>query len=117
MVPSATPRAAVAGSTLICPVQLDRDVACVAPVGELDLATVPRLDAELEHLREAGFHSLVVDLRGLSFIDSSGVELLLRWAAKAARRGHAFSLVPGSQRIQMVLALTGVVDLLTFDRS
>jgi anti-sigma B factor antagonist len=107
---------ALAGATFFCNVQPDRDAAIVAPVGELDMATVPLLDAELCTLRDAGFRKLVVDLRGLSFIDSSGVQLLIRWATRAVRHGQAFSLVPGSERVQMVLALTGVVDLLAFDQ-
>jgi anti-sigma B factor antagonist len=99
-----------------CTVHPDTDSAVVAPEGELDLATAPVLDAELCRLRDAGVAKLVVDLRGLTFIDSTGVHLLLRWATWAARDGRAFSLVPGSERIQMVLAMTGVVDMLAVTR-
>jgi anti-anti-sigma factor len=106
---------APAGATFQCHVHPARDAVVVAPVGELDLATVPLLDAELRQLREAGFMQLVLDLRGLSFLDSSGVQLLLMWHSRALRRGHAFTLIPGSERIQRVLALTGVVDHLSFD--
>ena len=106
----------LAGPTFHCTVRPDNDATVVAPEGELDIATAPRLDAALCRLRDAGFAKLVVDLRGLTFIDSSGVQLLLRWGTWAARGGRGFSLIPGSQRIQMVLAMTGVIDVLAFDR-
>ena len=107
---------AVLDGSFHCTVRPDRDAAIVVPEGELDIATAPLLEAELTALRDAGFERLVVDLRGLTFIDATGVHLFLRWAASATRRGHAFSLVPGAQRIQMVLAMTGVVEMLMFDR-
>jgi anti-sigma B factor antagonist len=99
-----------------CTVRSDTDAVVLAPEGELDLATAPVLDDQLHDVRDAGCRKLVVDLRGLTFIDSTGVQLLLRWAAWAARNGRAFSLIPGSERVQMVFAITGIVDRLAFDR-
>jgi anti-sigma B factor antagonist len=101
--------------TFTCTVHNDTDAAIVVPRGELDLATAPVLDAQLRRVRDAGGDKLVVDLRGLTFIDSTGVQLLLHWGTWAARSGRAFSLIPGADRVQMVFALTGVVDLLAFD--
>jgi len=48
-----------------------RDSVRVAPVGELDLATVDKLRAEIERLRESGFARIVLDLRGVRFLDST----------------------------------------------
>ena len=112
---SSTPTVADA-CAFTCTSRPDTDAVLVVPEGELDLATAPLLDAELRQARDAGCEKLVVDLRGLNFIDSSGVHLLLRWAAWAARHDRAFSLIPGSKRVQMVFAMTGVLDLLAFDR-
>jgi anti-sigma B factor antagonist len=111
---STEPPRAFAGATFHCPVHPNREAAVVAPVGELDLATAPILEAQLEQLLEAGFRQLVVDLRGLSFLDSTGVQLLLRWDAGARQDGHTFSLIAGPERIQKVLTVTGVVDHLSF---
>ena len=126
MISIAPPFAArhVAGATATCPADLaplrctihaERDVATVAPVGELDLDTAPQLDGDLRDLRDIGFGTVVVDLRGLTFIDSSGVHLLLRWAACAARRGHAFRVIPGPDRVHLVFAITGVLEALGLD--
>jgi anti-sigma B factor antagonist len=109
-------RAVDDAGTFTCTVHHDAGAATVVPQGELDLATAPVLDAQLRDVRDAGRDELVVDLRGLTFIDSTGVQLLLQWGTWAARTGRGFSLIPGSERVQMVFAITGIVDLLAFDR-
>jgi anti-sigma B factor antagonist len=93
-------------------IHADRDHVVVVPRGELDLDTAPSLDADLRALRDLGFTTIVVDLRELSFIDSAGISLLLEWATVAARRGHAFRLIPGSDRIHLTFRLTGVLEAL-----
>jgi hypothetical protein len=59
----------------------------VAPVGELDLLTAEPLVQTVRELRRSGVEHLVLDLRGLSFIDSSGVRLAFdstpRWRVTA----------------------------------
>src|SRR4051794_8096219 len=54
-----------------------RERVVVAPRGELDLATTEGLEAEIDGLVNAGFAEIVLDLRGLSFIDSTGLCLVL----------------------------------------
>jgi anti-sigma B factor antagonist len=100
------------GPSFTCDVELIDDAAVVLPRGELDIATVPELDRALADLRRRGHRALVVDLRELTFIDAAGVRLLLRWAASAARRGEELRLIPGSDRVQLVFRLTGVLHAL-----
>jgi ABC-type transporter Mla MlaB component len=57
----------------------EREAVRVAP----DLAIVPELREQLEELRDAGFQSLVLDLRGVTFIDSGGLHLIVSWNALA----------------------------------
>ena len=64
----------------------------VAVRGELDVATAPALERVLvDHARRGG--PVVLDLRELSFIDASGLGLLLRTNAHARRDGMALQLV------------------------
>jgi anti-sigma B factor antagonist len=105
----------IAAPTFHCAIHPQAERAVLAPTGELDIDTAPLLDGALRDLRDVGFETLVVDLRGLTFIDSQGIQLLLRWTITAARRGHAFRLLPGPERVQMVLAMTGLLEHVQFE--
>jgi anti-sigma B factor antagonist len=90
----------------------DRDRVLVAPHGELDLATIGRLATAIDELVVREFDRIVIDLRQTSFIDSSGVHLLLT----CARRADAhFSVIDGPLAVRRVFDLTGVRDVVTFE--
>ena len=78
------------------------------PVGELDMSTSPRLEAALEDASLPG-RRVIVDLRGLDFMDSTGLTLLTRWSLAAERDGFSLALVPGNGRIQRLFELTRLV--------
>jgi anti-sigma B factor antagonist len=88
----------------------ERDVVRVAAIGELDIATIAQLQAQICELREAGFADVVLDLRQLTFIDSSGVELILNEDRFARRNDQNFSLISGTPTIQRVLTLCAAND-------
>ena len=83
----------------------------VAPRGELDMATVGAVEHELRRQVAAGTRAVVLDLRGLSFMDSSGLHLVARWTAEASRDGFEFQIEPGSSVVQRVFELAGMTDL------
>jgi len=97
-----------------CNVTPERDHVMVAPRGELDMATVGVLEQELRRLRESGFSKIVLDLGGLSFMDSSGLHLVIRWSADASRDGFVFELEPGPPTVQRIFELAAVIDRLPF---
>ena len=74
--------------------------------GELDLATAPKLEDELRHVEERGPGLIVLDLRPLSFMDSSGLRSLLAADARAREAGRRLVLVRGDERVQRVLRIT-----------
>jgi anti-sigma B factor antagonist len=82
----------------------------LAAEGELDLSTVPAVDREVQELCAAGCRSIVLDLRALTFIDSSGLSLLLRLDAQARSDGFAFAIVEGDGPVRRLLALTNLTD-------
>jgi anti-anti-sigma factor len=94
--------------------ELVADVARVLPIGELDMATVGQIDEHLSELHGAGFRNLVLDLRGLTFMDSSGLNLVLRWDAYARENGIDFAVIPGDAEVHRIFEITGVVDRLPF---
>jgi anti-sigma B factor antagonist len=83
------------------------DAAVVSLTGELDLSTIPRIESQLfEQLRS--HPGVVVDLTQLSFIDSSGIGLLIK-AFRAVDDGGKLHTViaPGSQ-VERVFRLAGI---------
>ncbi len=97
-----------------CDVRPERRVVVVKPVGELDIATEPLLEAQLRELHDVSVDHLVVDLRGLEFMDSTGLALLLRWTLSAEETGSRFSVIPGSPAVHRVLEISGVNARLHF---
>ena len=91
----------------------DGDRAWVRPVGELDLDTASLLDEELSAARAAGAGSLLLDMRELTFMDSTGLRLVIRWDTRAREEGFAFAIVPGVEVVQRVFRLTGMDEHLT----
>jgi anti-anti-sigma factor len=74
--------------------------------GELDLSTTSKVEQALRQLEEEGASSIVIDLRGLTFLDSSGLRLILDADSRARRDGRRVLLVPGPPEVQRVFRVT-----------
>jgi anti-anti-sigma factor len=82
------------------------DIALAMCSGEVDIDSAPRLEARLRRALDEGARDVVVNLRDVSFIDSSGITALLRAAENARwRYGHLFLTRPTPQAMR-VLQLT-----------
>ncbi len=95
-------------------VEPDRASVRVAPVGELDIATVDKLQAEVVRLRESGFERVVLDLRGVRFLDSTGLRLVLELDAAARADSHEFCVIRGSDVVHRIFEVTQVAERLNF---
>jgi anti-sigma B factor antagonist len=83
--------------------------------GELDLDGVERVTEELERAEASDARQIVLDLSGLTFLDSSGVRLIVCANLRSRANGDRLRLIRGSTRVQRVFELTGVLDRLPFD--
>jgi anti-anti-sigma factor len=92
----------------------NRSVVRVEPVGELDMATAGRLRDTVDELLATGFAHVVVDLRELYFMDSSGLRLLLDFDSAARADGWRLGLIPGSATVMRVFEVTGIAKQLPF---
>ena len=97
-----------------CDVVRHGETASVRAIGELDLNAVPLLAAEIAQVREAGCRHVIVDISELSFLDSSGLRLLLDCYAESRQDSHTLALVPGPSAVQRVFELTGTTAHLPF---
>ncbi len=84
----------------------------VAVGGELDLASGPELESELDQIKGPETQLVVVDLRELGFMDSTGLSILVRAHQRLAGEGCEMALAKGSQQVQRLLDLTGVAERL-----
>lgn len=82
------------------------DTATVALTGELDIATAPTLEEKLAQLSE-GITRVVLDLRELAFIDSTGLRVVLGLANGLGERTVPVVIVKGPEPVQRVFTLTG----------
>lgn len=85
----------------------------LAASGELDLRTSPQLEQRLDRVWAAGAELVILDLRQIEFMDSTGLRVLLGAHQRAQETGRRFALVRGADQVERVLTLTGVRDLLT----
>jgi anti-sigma B factor antagonist len=82
-------------------------IAAVVLSGELDIATAPELEQKLRELPPDGVTQLMLDLRRLAFIDSTGLRVVLGLANGLAPPGARVVIVRGPEAVQRVFALTG----------
>ncbi len=82
----------------------------VALRGELDLEHAYTFDEELKRLEGTRPSCLVLDLRGLTFLDSCGLARLLAARRRARREKRRVLLVRGTPAVQRLLAITAVGD-------
>ena len=76
------------------------------------------LERELIRVEGSDALSIVIDLTGLQFIDSTGVRLLLSAHARSRADSNRLTLLRGPKPVQRVFELTGILDILPFaDRS
>ena len=84
----------------------------IAVRGELDLASSPALQEELDRVAASDAKLLIIDLRNLDFMDSTGLSVLVRAHQRTEEQGRQLAMVKGPQQVQRLLSLTGVADRL-----
>jgi anti-anti-sigma factor len=85
------------------------DAAWVHVAGELDVATAPQLERTLR-LPQLQALLVVLDLRELTVMDTSGVHAIVDASIRARRAGRRLVLLRGPPNVNRLLALTGSSD-------
>jgi len=91
----------------------ERGSIVVALSGELDFGTVRQVQTRLAELRDGG-EPTVLDLDELTFMDSTGIRLVLTACEDAEQRDWSFRVTRGSERVQRVLEAAQVIDRLPY---
>src|SRR3954470_19136046 len=88
----------------------EQEAVRVALSGELDMSSALLFDEELRRIEDDGdsADTLVLDLRPLKFMDSTGLRLILSAHSRARRSGRKLRIIPGGDAIRRIFRLTGV---------
>jgi anti-sigma B factor antagonist len=86
----------------------ERERVRVIPYGELDLATVEQLETQIAELRTRGWATIVLDLRRLDFMDSTGLRLLIELDAESRADGFHFAVLDREGPVRRLLELTRI---------
>lgn len=89
-------------------VSKDGERAIVTLRGELDLSGTDRLRAALEQAEEPPTGLLILDLSELDFIDSTGLEIVLRAARRAHDAGRRLAVARPSTYVRRLLKVTAI---------
>ena len=96
---------------LRCPVRPHRDELWVAPDGELDIESADVVRAVIDEYVGTGVARVGLDLREVTFRDSTGLRTVIRARHTAAAHGVDFAIAPGPPEVQRIFEVTGTTGL------
>ncbi|MBG0814261.1 STAS domain-containing protein [Planomonospora sp. ID82291] len=86
----------------------------VTIVGEIDLYTAPRLQSELDRLLDESTATfMVVDMSGVEFCDSTGMNVLLSAFKRLREQGGALEMAGPRPAVRKILQVTGLDSVFT----
>jgi anti-sigma B factor antagonist len=91
---------------------LTGELTLVSVSGELDLYTAERLRARIDEAGAVGADTILVDLSEVSFIDSTGLAVLVQETKRLEGRGHCLVVVTNDPRTRRVFEVTGLNQVL-----
>lgn len=88
------------------------DIAVIAPVRDIDIASVPGLRTQVDALIEGGTRRIIVNCQNVTFIDSTGLAFLLSRARRLLELDGLLSLVGTSPQVARFLQIARLLDVL-----
>jgi anti-sigma B factor antagonist len=88
----------------------------VSTTGEVDSSSAPALHSELDRLLDAGYREVVVDLDGVTFLDSAGLCALAAVHRRAADEGARLRILASHRAVIRPMQITGLWELLAAEQ-
>jgi anti-sigma B factor antagonist len=88
--------------------RLDRDVPVITVQGEIDVATAPQLRECLHGVIAQGSSTVVLDLLGVTFLDSTALGVLVGALKRCRELGGELHVVVADARIRKIFEITGL---------
>lgn len=95
-----------------CHASREPDHARLSLYGELDIAAATDLEAALEEVEHDRPERILLDLRGLTFLDSTGLRTLLAADTRAREAGRRLTILQGPDAVRRVFEITGLEERL-----
>lgn len=92
----------------------DREDARLTLSGELDIATVPRVEAAVNATLTNDVCTLTIDMTDLRFVDSSGLRMFIVLDKRAQQEGWTLRLIPPGEQVLTIFRVSGVEENLPF---
>lgn len=89
----------------------------VAVGGEIDVYTAPRLREKITELVAEGHYTLLIDLEGVDFLDSTGLGVLVGGLKKVRAHDGSMELVCSQDRLLKIFRITGLAKVFTIHAS
>ncbi len=80
--------------------------------GELDISSAPKVEDELARVEPDRPELIVLDLRNLAFMDSTGLRLLIAADTRARQQSRRLTIVKGPEPVQRVFRITRLEERL-----
>jgi anti-sigma B factor antagonist len=93
-------------------VESEGDVVRLALRGELDISSASRVEREIALLEDQTPRVLVLDLRGLEFMDSTGLRIVVSANARAEQAGRRLVVVRGPEAVHRIFRITRLEERL-----
>ena len=90
------------------------DVHTITLIGEMDLSNATAVERELLHAEATDAGTILVDLAGLQFMDSTGIRLLISADARSRADSARLRLTRPPAQVFRVLCIAGIDELLPF---
>jgi anti-sigma B factor antagonist len=103
---------AVSTQATIIRTRLESNVTVIAVSGELDLASADQLDKAIRDAEQSATGWIVIDLEDLSFLDSTGLSVLLQARRRASENGDRLRFI--CSRHEQVTRLLSITDTTEF---
>jgi len=85
--------------------------------GEIDVYTAPKLRDKITELVNSGHHTLLVDLEGVEFLDSTGLGVLVGGLKKVRAQEGSMALICNQDRLLKIFRITGLAKVFTIHDS
>jgi anti-sigma B factor antagonist len=83
--------------------------------GEIDIQTSPLLDDHLQRVLAEGASSITIDLDGVTFLDSTGLSVLITGLKRCQTGGGDLRVVSPRPNVRRVFEITGLIEVFQID--